>query len=89
MRNWEHSLGEKVQKSVQNCVISVQKKLLFNKIFPPDPQLERGIAPPQTPPLRSSNYPPPHFSAGSDATASDRGRNVNFLGSNFGCVWVI
>jgi len=34
------------------------KKLLFNKIYP---QLERGIAPPQIPPLRSSNYPPPTF----------------------------
>ena len=72
MRNCKHSLGEKVQKSVQNCVISVQKKLLFNKKFyggkPPDSQLERGIAPPQTPPLRSSKYPP-HFSARSDATA--------------------
>ena len=65
MRNWEHSLGEKVQKSVQNCVISVQKSYFFTKIFwgqaprlPPDPQLERGIAPPQTLPIRSSNYPP-------------------------------
>ena len=50
-----------MQKSVQNCVISVQKSYFLTKFFwgkPPDPQLERGIAPPQTPPLRSSNYPP-------------------------------
>jgi len=61
MKNWEHSLGEKVQKYVQNCVISVQKSYFFTKFFwgqAPRPQLERGIAPPQTPPLRSSNYPP-------------------------------
>ena len=61
MRNWEHSLGEKVQKSVQNCVISVQKSYFLTKFFwgqAPRPQLERGMAPPQTPPLRSSNYPP-------------------------------
>ena len=57
MRNWEHSLGEKVQKSVQNCVISVQKSYFLTKFFwgqAPRPPLERGIAPL----LRSSNYPP-------------------------------
>ena len=59
MRNLEHSLGEKVQKSVQNCVISVQKNYFLTKFL--DPQLERGIAPPQTPPLPSSNYPPHTF----------------------------
>ena len=35
MRNWEHSLGEKVQKSVQNCVISVQKSYFLTKFFRP------------------------------------------------------
>jgi len=33
VRNWEHSLGEKVQKSVQNCVISVQKAIFLTKFF--------------------------------------------------------
>ena len=50
MRNWEHSLGEQVQKSVQNCVISVQKKL--------DPQLRRGTAPPHTLPFALLTTPP-------------------------------
>jgi len=61
MRNWERSLGQKVQKICSELRNFSAKKLLFKKISggkPPDPQLERGIAPPQTPPLRSSNYPP-------------------------------
>ena len=44
-----------MQKSVQNCVISVQKKL--------DPQLRRGTAPPHTLPFALLTTPlPPLFS---------------------------
>ena len=64
MRNWEHSLGEKVQKSVQNCVISVQKSYFLTKFFwgqAPRLPTGEGHSPSQTPPLPSSNYPPPTF----------------------------